>query len=115
MSTTVVTAETFEDTIKSGTVFIDFWAAWCGPCRSFGPVFESVSDEYPDVVFGKVDTDAERDLAQELQIMSIPMLMAFRDGVLVFAQPGALSRASLADLVGQVLALDMDEVRAQSE
>jgi len=113
MSTTVVTTDTFEDTVKSGTVIIDFWASWCGPCRQFGPVFESVSDEHPDVVFGKVDTDAEQGLAQALQIMSIPTLMAFRDGLLVFAQPGALSRAGLSDLVSQIKALDMEQVRAQ--
>ena len=114
MSTITVTAETFEDTIKSGIVFLDFWASWCQPCRQFGPVFEGVSDEHPDVVFGKIDTDAERSLSQELQIMSIPTVMAFRDGILIFAQPGALSRSGLSDLVGQVKALDMDEVRAQT-
>ena len=114
MSTTLVTTQTFEQTVKSGIVFIDFWASWCGPCRQFGPVFESVSDEHPDVVFGKVDTDAERGLAQDLQIMSIPTVMAFRDGHLVFAQPGALSRPALTDLVAQVKALDMDQVRAQA-
>ena len=114
MSTIAVTAGTFEDTIKSGVVFIDFWAAWCGPCRQFGPVFEGVSQEHPDVVFGKVDTDAERGLAQDLQIMSIPTVMAFRDGYLIFAQAGALSRAGLSDLVAQAKALDMDQVRAQA-
>jgi len=115
MSTVALTSETFDETIKSGIVFVDFWAAWCGPCRMFGPVFENASQEHPDAVFAKVDIDAEQGLAQSLQIMSVPTLMAFRDGYLVFAQPGALNKGSFSSLIDQVKALDMDKVRSQVE
>jgi len=94
-------------------VFIDFWAAWCGPCRQFAPVFEKASEANPDIVFGKVDTEAERALAAQAGISSIPTLMIFRQGILVFSQPGALPGSALDDLIGQVRALDMDDVRRQ--
>jgi thioredoxin 1 len=113
MATTELTAATFEDTIgDNGIVLVDWWAAWCGPCRMFAPTFEAASENHADIVFGKVDTEAERDLAGAARIMSIPTLMAFRDGILVFSQPGALTAQALEDLIGQVRALDMEQVRA---
>ena len=113
MGTVALTADTFETTIsQEGIVLIDWWASWCGPCRRFAPVFEAAATEHPDIVFGKVDTEAESSLAAAARIMSIPTLMAFRDGILVFSQPGALPASVLADLIGKVRALDMFEVRA---
>ncbi|HRA75268.1 MAG TPA: thioredoxin [Propionicimonas sp.] len=113
MATTELTAATFEDTISdNGIVLVDWWAAWCGPCRMFAPTFEAASQNHADIVFGKVDTEAERDLAGAARIMSIPTLMAFRDGILVFSQPGALPAQALEDVIGQVRALDMEQVRA---
>jgi thioredoxin 1 len=115
MATIAVTEEDFGATIKdNGIVFVDFWAAWCGPCRMFGPVFESVSQAHPDAVFAKVDTDAERGLASGLGISSIPTLMAFRDGYLVYREAGALNKNQFGQLVDQVKALDMEQLKAEA-
>jgi len=109
-----LTATDFESTVTGNSiVLVDFWAAWCGPCRAFAPTFEAASTTHRDIVFGKVDTEAERELAGAARIRSIPTLMAFRDGVQVFSQPGALRPADLERLIGQVRALDMDAVRSR--
>ena len=116
MASVELTADTFEKTVlEGGTVFVDFWADWCGPCKRFAPVYEAASEQHSDIVFGKVDTEAEQALAAAANITSIPTLMGFRDGILVFAQAGALPAPMLADVIGKVQALDMDEVRAQVE
>ena len=114
MATTELTAQNFEKTVlDNGTVLVDFWADWCGPCQRFGPIYEDVSGQHDDIVFAKVDTEAEQALAAAVNITSIPTLMAFRDGILVFRQAGALPKESLQSLISQVGALDMDAVRAE--
>jgi thioredoxin 1 len=114
MSTITLSGKTFTETVnRDGIVLVDFWAAWCGPCRAFAPVFGAAADEHPDIVFGKVDTEAEPALSRSLGIMSIPTLMAFRDSILVFSQPGALPAPALAKLIAAVRELDMDDVRSQ--
>ncbi len=114
MSTVALTEDNFEQTVTGdGITLVDWWAAWCGPCRQFGPVFESASEQNSDITFGKIDTEDQQGLAAAAQISSIPTLMAFRDGVLVFSQAGALPAASLDKLIQAVRDLDMDHVRSE--
>jgi thioredoxin 1 len=114
MSTIAMTAEVFEaSVVKEGIIFVDFWAAWCGPCRSFAPIFEQASLTHPDITFAKIDTEAEQALAAAAQITSIPTLMAFRDGVLVYREAGALPASALEQLVTSIRELNMDDVRNQ--
>jgi thioredoxin 1 len=114
VATVVLTKDTFDDTIEGNDiVLVDFWASWCGPCRAFAPVYEKVSQAHPGVVFAKVDTEAEPELAGAFRIQSIPTLMAVRDKVVLYNQPGALPEEALEDIVGQIEALDMDDVHRQ--
>ncbi|WP_216378154.1 thioredoxin [Arcanobacterium phocae] len=113
MATVEITADNFKDHVNSGITVLDFWAEWCGPCRMFGPTFEAVSEQHPEITFGKVNTEEQTELAQAFQVMSIPTVMVFRDGIRLYEGAGALSRDQLQALLKQAGELDMDEVRAK--
>ena len=114
MATIDITADTFEETIeKNDIVIVDFWAEWCGPCKSFAPIYDEVSEKYDDVIFGKIDTEAEQELGAHFQIRSIPTLMIFREQVVIFSQPGMLNAQQLEDVIGKVQAIDMKKVHAE--
>lgn len=114
MATIDITAQTFEETIeKNDIVIVDFWAEWCGPCKSFSPIYEEVSEKHKDIVFGKIDTESEQELAGHFQIRSIPTLMIFREQVVLFSQPGMLNAEQLQDVIGKVQEIDMEKVHAE--
>ena len=114
VSSIAITKENFEDVIhKNAMIIIDFWAPWCGPCKNFGPVFEAISDKYPDIVFAKVNTEEQQELGGTFQIRSIPTLMIFRDQIIIFSQPGALPGPALEEIIGKARELDMDKVRQE--
>ncbi len=114
MATVELTADNFNDTVEDNDiVLLDFWAEWCGPCKTFGPIFEKVSQEHSDITFGKIDTDAQQELGAAFDVRSIPTIAAIRDGVMVFKQAGVLPEAALEDLINQIRDLDMDEVKSE--
>jgi thioredoxin 1 len=116
VATVDITADTFEDIIsKNDIVIVDFWAEWCGPCKSFAPIYEQVSEQHDDIVFGKINTETEQELAGHFQIRSIPTLMIFREQVVLFSQPGMMNTIQLADVIGKVRELDMKKVHAEIE